>query len=158
MSSFGTQLLGRKCFGTQTFSARHCLSELLMEPDHQAKNLPRRTMLWIFLIACVGSIFYNLYSSPSSSEKIVRVEAEPYQWPAGCENKRYRYSDEISSKCMDDRYFLDREFTEAHGIQSRTRRQRWNSYRVGNDARGIDERQGRYDVARVKRDVFYQDK
>ena len=157
MSSFGTQLLGRKCFGTQTFSARHCLSELLMEPDHQAKNLPRRTMLWIFLIACVGSIFYNLYSSPSSSDYpsapclIEFILSSPMIRAIASAYPRLIVM-------VHQMLFVLIKHVSFYSCNVVTPLSFVYSYCIIPYAIRIDERQGRYDAARVKRDVFYQDK
>jgi hypothetical protein len=129
----------------------------------KSKKLQKRRTspyLVIFVLAFVSVLLFNLMSAVPTAKQIVPVKAEYYIWPEGCEQKRYSYSDEISSKCMDSRYVLSNEFAENLGARTRTRRSKWDSYRVGNDIIGIykSKRETFFKVKTIKRNVFYQEK
>lgn len=61
------------------------------------------------------------------------VKAEPFQWPQGCEPKRYTGRDDISVACKVEAYALPKDLTYAHGFDP-GKKSSGRFYRVGNDA------------------------
>ncbi len=113
----------------------------------------------IIFVLVLGYIFLtNVISPRQVLKQIAAVEAEPYQWPKGCERKRYSYADKISSQCMKKQYLLADEYAEQLGADVRTRRSKWVSYRVDNDIIGFYPEGDGYKVKRIIRDIYYQNK
>ena len=59
---------------------------------------------------------------------------------------------------MKDEYLLADEYAEKLGADTRSRRSKWKSYRVGNDIIGFYPRDEGYKVKRITRNVYYQEK
>jgi hypothetical protein len=89
-----------------------------------------RALFWTSVVLfVVFMLFYIWYRTPSFVNP--KIQAEEYVWPMGCEAKTYELTDQISKKCMQEKYYIGEgwEYGWPRGGKSRPA-----YYRVGNDA------------------------
>jgi hypothetical protein len=91
-------------------------------------GLPR--LYWLigaFIVVFMAAIKMAPETKPFVNPKLA---AEPYVWPEGCEQKKYRETDTISENCLTQKYYI------GDGQKWGWRRiSAWPYYyRVGNDA------------------------
>ena len=81
-----------------------------------------------------------------------RIEASPYVWPAGCEEKEYSRGDEISKSCLESQYSIPDY--KKYGWPRSSKRA--NYYRIGRDAVWVwcNSITGSCSVRRVVSDVY----
>ncbi len=82
------------------------------------------------------------------------MNAKPYQWPEGCEQRRSDYYDEASENSNNSRYLLTEEFTESLGADSRPCRGYWPSHRVAKDIIVTDDYK-KFEARIITQKIFY---
>ena len=91
---------------------------------------------WIFggfALCVVATAIAKLTEAPFDGSKIA---AGPFQWPASCEQRRYRPGDHLPHACFDRFQKISPKWARAHHMKERRsrKRSRHSYYRLGDDA------------------------
>ena len=96
-----------------------------------------------------------LLAVPQVHYRNPKLAALPFEWPDGCQQRRYQAGDFLSRQCLSSLPRISRNITEANGFDSGSRG-RAHFYRVGNDAAAISCFPGtdQCHVRNIHRNVF----
>lgn len=114
----------------------------------------RRRTLAIAALPILG-IAALLFAVPHVPYRNPKLVASPFEWPAPCEQRRYRAGDSLTRQCLSALPRMSRSITEDNGFDSGSRG-RANFYRLGNDAAAISCFPGtnKCHVRNIHRNVF----
>ena len=114
----------------------------------------RRRTLAIAVLPILG-IAALLLAVPHVSYRNPKLAGSRFEWPAACQQRRYRTGDLLSRQCLSALPRISKNITEANGFDSGSRG-RASFYRLGNDAAAISCFPGtnKCHVRNIHRNVF----
>ena len=77
-----------------------------------------------------------LFAEPPVPYRNPKLAASPFDWPAACQERRYRTGDVLTRLCMSELPRISRSIAKANGFYGGSRG-RADFYRLGNDAAAI---------------------
>ena len=107
------------------------------------------------LVLPILGISALLLATPQAPYRNPKLAASPFQWPAACQQRRYRTGDFLTRQCLSALPRISRKIAEANGFDDGGRG-RANFYRLGNNAAAISCFPGtnKCHVMNIHRNVF----